>query len=439
MKKLILSLITALCLPVAVLAQDFAGTWDGALQVGLTGLPLVLHLTQAEDGTVGASLDSPMQGAKNIACTATASGNNLQIDVPSIGASYSASLTADGKLEGEFTQMGQGFPLTLKRRPAAQALPYDSQEVTFGHGKVTLAGTLTLPRQPGPHRAVVLVSGSGAQDRDCEVMGHRLFAQLADSLTRAGIAVLRYDDRGVGGSSVATGYETTADFAQDAAAAIAHLRGLPQVDPARVGVIGHSEGGAIAIMLAGDKQSAARPDFIVTLAAPAVKGKDLLIRQNELMAETMGQEIPAEQRAMMQQLFTVIDTCRGTAAQLRAQLQPIFAQAGMPAEVADQQIKVMTSAWYRAFVQSDPTEQLKGVKCPMLAVNGEWDSQVDCEQNLGAIKKHVKRAQLRRYPNLNHLLQQCAARRSSMNYAMIDDGIHPAVIADIAQWIAALK
>ena len=298
--------------------------------------------------------------------------------------------------------------------------------MTFGHGNVTLAGTLTLPKGGSCVPAVVLVTGSGPQDRDETIMGHKPFKAIADSLGNHGIAVLRYDDRGVGGSSMATGYETTRDFALDATAAVRYLLKRQEIDPKRTGYIGHSEGGSIAILNHADVA------FVITLAAPAVKGKDLMIKQNEMIAKATGNTWNARLAGTVDSVFTLIDTCRDQAL-LKAKL-------GRFPELKAQ-VGALTSPWYRAFVQLDPTPSLKAMgksRQPMMACNGEWDDQVNCDQNLGAIARWVPSAAIKRYPQLNHLFQHCDSRDRALDYGGNSEDFNPQVIADIVAFIKGL-
>ena len=291
---------------------------------------------------------------------------------------------------------------------------------------MTLAGTLTLPKGASRVPAVVLITGSGPQDRDETILGHKPFKAIADSLGNHGIAVLRYADRGVGGSSMATGYETTRDFALDATAAVRYLLKRAEIDPKRTGYIGHSEGGTIAILNHGDVA------FVITLAAPGVKGKDLLIKQNEMIVRAAGSEWTPAMGSMVDSVFTLIDTCRDEAV-LKSMLGRFPAVKG--------QVSILATPWYRTFVQLDPTPSLKAIaksRQPMLACNGEWDDQVNCDQNLSAIARWVPSATVKRYPQLNHLFQHCDKREQALNYSGNSEDFNPQVIADIVAFIKGL-
>lgn len=416
------------------LAAGLTGVWDGSISVGVQQLRLVFHITEQPAGTLAATLDVPAQGATGLRCSEATLGEGgiVNIAIASIGASFGGVVSASGDtIVGQFYQSGMTLPLSLARRDLSgrqepvPPFPYESRQVTFGHDGVTLAGTLTLPAEgKGPFPAVLLVSGSGPQDRDETIAGHKPFLVIADHLTRRGVAVLRYDDRGVGGSSIASGYETTEDFARDALSGIEWLKKCDEIDSSRVGMLGHSEGGAIAIA------SAQRCAFIVTLAAPAVKGKDLMIEQNRMMVQAGGGAWTPELARQVTDVFTAIDTA-GSKASLKARLREI---AGDDAALKAQ-IPALTSPWYVHFVKHDPTAELGRVRCPMLAIGGEWDAQVACEQNLGAIRAHVPTATVLAMPRLNHLLQECQSQAESVAYGDIVQTISPQVLAEIGQFI----
>lgn len=423
-------------------AADFVGHWKGKV----ANLPIVFHVIH--DSAWSATLDSPMQGATNIPCgVVTVNGDSIEIDMPALRAKYKGVIAQDDKsITGTFTQ-GMSLPLTLSRttaeasrlnRPQEPQPPfvYNVNEVTFQNGDLTFAGTLTTPIWGKKHKAVVLVSGSGAQNRDEELMGHKPFAVIADYLTRHGIAVLRYDDRGVGGSSKGSADDTTLDFATDAMAAVEYLKTRNDIDSSHIGIIGHSEGGLIAVI-----DAAMHPNdvnFIVTLAGPYVSSRDILIKQNHLIAETAGTPLSAQQSNEIELIFESIYTSNDSLL-LANQLNEILLKdsTNSPQQIA-QTIKVMTSPWYVAFVKLDPAKYLSQVKCPVLAMNGTWDFQVDATQNLEAAKVAIPTATIKYYEGLNHLFQPSSSRQASMNYGAIETTISEQVLHDIVEWIIAL-
>ena len=434
-------LVMLLCGLVAS-AADFAGHWKGKV----ANLPIVFHI--AHDSEWSATLDSPMQGAKDIPCgKVTVKGDSINIDMPALRANYKGVIAQDDKsITGTFTQ-GMSIPLTLTRTTAEAAqlnrpqepqppFVYNVKEVTFQNGDLTFAGTLTTPFWGKKHKAVVLVSGSGAQNRDEELMGHKPFAVIADFLTRHGIAVLRYDDRGVGGSSRGSVDDTTLDFATDAMAAINYLKTRNDIDSTHIGIVGHSEGGLIAVI-----DAALHPNdvnFIVTLAGPYVSGRDILIKQNHLIAEMAGTPLSAQQAKDIEAMFDAIYNSTDSL-QLATQLNEIMSATGNHSvEEIKNTIKAMTSSWYVAFVKLNPEKYLSQVKCPVLAINGTWDFQVDAEQNLGMAQKMLPTATIKQFEGLNHMFQPAPTRQVSMNYGAIETTISEQVLKTIADWINKL-
>ena len=423
-------------------AADFVGHWKGKV----ANLPIVFHI--AHDSEWSATLDSPMQGAKDIPCgKVTVKGDSIDIDMPALRANYKGVIAQDDKsITGTFTQ-GMSIPLTLTRTTAEAAqlnrpqepqppFVYNVKEVTFQNGDLTFAGTLTTPFWGKKHKAVVLVSGSGAQNRDEELMGHKPFAVIADFLTRHGIAVLRYDDRGVGGSSRGSVDDTTLDFATDAMAAINYLKTRNDIDTTYIGIVGHSEGGLIAVI-----NAALHPNdvnFIVTLAGPYVSGRDILIKQNHLIAEMAGTPLSAQQAKDIEAMFDAIYNSTDSL-QLATQLNEIMSATGNHSvEEINNTIKAMTSSWYVAFVKLNPEKYLSQVKCPVLAINGTWDFQVDAEQNLGMAQKMLPTATIKQFEGLNHMFQPAPTRQVSMNYGAIETTISEQVLKTIADWINKL-
>ena len=417
MKKAIL-LLTIILTSLASQAQvqpttALIGSWSGKLKVGPVSLTLVLHLEQA-DGYVTVTLDSPDQGAKGIgAFKEFLSDDSIAIKIETLGVTYRARLK-DDKLDGTFSQNGISLPLVLTRgvpemkRPQRPQppYPYETEEVTFRNEKdsATLAGTLTYPvgyskQSKKKPFVVLLVSGSGQQNRDEELMGHSPFLVIADYLARHGIATLRYDDRATGAS---VGGEvknaTTEDFMRDALAGLDFLRHQNAFD--KVGLLGHSEGGAIAFMLASRKKT----DFIVSLAGPGVKGDTLLVKQENCIQQLSG--MPAT----------------------------------MTVEQFRQQPEVQQMRWLQWFIDYDPSADIRKSRCPVFALNGDRDCQVISSQNLTAIRQLLPKSKknlVKEYPSLNHLFQHCTTGLLT-EYSEIEETISPEVLSDIAQWINGL-
>ena len=417
MKKIFFAILFALA-AMTVHAQvnnttALLGAWSGKLKVGPMSLTLVLHLDQA-DGYVKVSLDSPDQGAKGIpAFKEYLSDDSLAVKVESIGMTYRARLK-DGKLDGTFSQNGFSTKLvlakgvTVVKRPQTPKPPYSyiTEDVMFRNEAdgATLLGTLTWPvgydknTKKKPF-VVLLVSGSGQQNRDEELFGHKPFLVIADYLARQGIATLRYDDRATGksvGGEVKNA--TTADFSRDAAAGIAFLRSNKAFS--KVGILGHSEGGSIAFMLGAQKNV----DFIVSLAGPGVKGDTLLAAQGNRILELSGQP------------------------------------ANMTVEKYRQQETVQQVPWIKWFCDYDPSDDIRKTRCPVFALNGDRDCQVLSSLNLEAIRSLLpasKRNMIKEYPALNHLFQHSTTGLPT-EYRQIEETISPEVLEDIAKWIQAL-
>lgn len=441
MKKYLFAVLAAMISLQAFAAVE--GKWQGKLNLGTTTLSLAVRI--AEGGKV-AWMDSPDQMAFNIECdTLTVAANSVTVGVKRMGILISGTLSdADNSFSGSFRQGLAKLPFEmafvstnpyLERPQTPQPpFPYDVEEVTFSHGDVTLTGTLTKPAGKKNLTAVVLVSGSGQQNRDEEVMGHKPFAVLADHLTRGGVAVLRYDDRGTGGSSALSPDVTTADFAQDALAAVKYLQSVPEINKKKIGVVGHSEGGQIAIMLAAEHPKDVK--FISTLAAPVVKGKDLMITQNEDMARMRGIEITADQRRILEQTFAAIDTINDTDL-LRNRLYHIMTDGKSAQEMinVNSQIMVMTTPWYVNFVRYCAIPHLNAMRQPMLAFYGANDVQVNATINAATLNASYggKKLEIENGLHYNHLFQECS--KPTADYGRIEQTLSPKVMQRLLDWL----
>jgi hypothetical protein len=476
MKSPKLSLITHILLPALVSlllpvtnckagpAKGVAGLWQGTLKVPGAELRVVFHIDKAADGKLSATLDSPDQGATGIPVgDCSFSNGRLRLAVRSISGSFEGTLKDDSTVEGTWTQGGASLPLVLKRiEKVAQAnrpqepkrpYPYKEEEVEFENssGGFTLAGTLTQPDSGGPFPAVVLISGSGPENRDEQVFGHRPFLVLADFLTRQGIAVLRYDDRGVGKSGGDSKTATTLDLATDARAAFEYLKTRQEIDPKRIGLLGHSEGGVIAPIVANEASDVA---FVVLMAGTGVPGDSVLMLQSYLVARAEGASDSAlaqgrkNERKLLDIVMKEADTA-AAAAKLRPLLREIIAQMS-PAEseqgnvyeqAAEQQVTTMLSPWFRHFLSYDPRPALMKLKQPVLAINGEKDVQVAPKENLAAIEAALKAGGnkdflVKELPGLNHLLQTATTGGVS-EYTKIEETISPTALKVMADWILA--
>ena len=429
--------------------QDFNGTWEGTVEAGVYSLTLVFHIEQTDQG-VTFTWDSPDQGAFNLPATATITGNELDVDIPDAYAKYKGTLEGN-TLDGVFTQMGTNFPLRLtrkvgkddnNRRPQEAAIeadnnkPYHAEEVTFTNDGITFAGTLTLPNSGNHFPAVVLIAGSGPHDRNEEVFNHKPFLVLADALSRNGFAVLRYDERGVGATVGGNPLAPTEPLATDAMAALRYLKSRPEVDATRAGLMGHSEGGMIAIM-----NAAKHPDevpFIVSLAGTGVDGVELGMQQVKLLGKAMGKEPDSAALRLNEELLKIIAAEKDSVTLRNKMIAFYQSHPEQLEELGDKmtidQLVDMTLITSCIF-QYDPTENLKRVKCPMLAINGMLDAQVACEENLSAIKRLVPHATVKPYEGLNHFFQTCSGWLGSTQYAVIRETMAPQVLEDIVNWL----
>ena len=410
--KRVLTIFMALALSAAGLfAQGISGVWNGELNLGTTKLAIVFHF---EDGKC--TMDSPDQGVFDIpADVEFISADSVSVSQKDMDAKYHGRLS-DGKIKGRFSQRGLSLPLDLVpgnrvlSRPQTPAgpFPYKTEEVTFTNGEATLSGTLTFPEGWNGRKKVpvaIMVSGSGLQNRNEELFGHKPFLVIADYLARRGIATLRYDDRGAGASKGDAANATTEDFMEDAIAGLNMLKDTRKFN--KIGVIGHSEGGEIAFMLASRKQV----DFLVSLAGPGVQGDSILLLQN-------------------------INALR---------------KAGYPMTPTKEQIresiKAQKNPWLDFFIDYDPLVDIREIRVPALILNGEKDTQVEAAVNVPTIEKNLprgrkgnyvsKKTKVKVYPDLNHLFQHCSTGQAE-EYKLIEETISEEVLSDIAAWIRKL-
>ena len=432
MKKLILfSLISLFSIGIKAQDSGLKGAWTGKLNVYGNELTLVFHF-DGEDCT----LDSPDQGVKSVPAKLERTVTGIKVAVPSINASYEG-VNMGESIMGTFKQHGQSFPLTIKpgllkrNRPQTPAMPYpyQTQEVSFNNGDAILKGTLVIPENASRQTPVLLmVTGSGLQNRDEEIFEHKPFAVIADALARAGIATLRYDDRGFGESTGDIVNCTTEDLKNDAFAGVQLLRS--RFD--KVGVIGHSEGGTIALMLAAEK----KVDFIVSLAGMAVSGKETLLWQNRLALAAAN--IPSETiDVYCKALDEVFDaSISGTA-------MPSTTQYNLPTSLA-QNLTVVTkqlqTPYMKQFLTLDSRPLLGNITCPVLALNGTKDTQVEPESNLGALRSGLQKNaknKLEAIEGVNHLFQHCKTGMAT-EYGNIEETIAPEVLEKMVYWLSNL-
>lgn len=472
MKKRTFIFLHALIIALSVLsvsAQDLTGAiegnWLGTLDVGGVKLRLVLKVAKTADGYT-AKLDSIDQGAKDLPIDSISlEGNKLRFSAAQFGMSYEGTLDEKrGEVNGSFKQLTASAPLVFKRvgeipknkRPQdpEKPYPYAEEEVGYKNLKddVKLAGTLTFPRGGGKFPAVILITGSGAQDRDSTIAGHRPFLVLADHLTRKGIAVLRVDDRGTGGSDLGSLAATTENFVGDVLAGVEYLKGRKEIDPRRIGLIGHSEGGMIAPMAAARSKEIA---FIVMLAGTGQTGEEVILTQLDLLQRKSGAEQEAIARAIefQKSLFTIIKS-EPDDRLAEAKINEMLAKrkSGMDARQLQEFARVeadvkaglpaLLSPWYRYFLSYNPRPTLEKVSIPVLALNGDNDVQVSAKENLALISAALKAGRnknftVKSFPQLNHLFQTSQTGLPN-EYGNIEETISPAVLEAIASWILGL-
>jgi len=445
----------------AVHAQPakIVGSWLGTLDAGPQKLRMGLHITGNDKGELTSSLDSLDQNALGIPVQQTSlTNNNLHLDIPAPPAQYDGALNSDGnELAGTFIQGAARLPLQFRRVDNLEApgranrpqnprppYPYDVEDVSYENKDVShennaihLAGTLTLPRGQGPFPAAVMITGSGPQDRDETLLGHKPFWIIADYLTRRGIAVLRVDDRGVGKSSGDSFRATLDDAAGDVLAGVEYLKGRKEIDPNHIGVIGHGEGGTIGPVAAARSAEIA---FVVMLAGTGVTGEQVVYRQGELIQRAAGASDAAlaQTRTLQETVFGTIRTEKDEAA-AAGKLRAALDRFGLPAAAVDGTIAQWNSPEMRSMLVFDPAQALSKVKAPVLALNGSRDLHVSPQQNLPAIAAALAQGgntdfAIMELPGLNHVFQRCS-KCTVDEYSELEQTFSPTALAIIGDWI----
>jgi uncharacterized protein len=431
------------------------GLWQSALETHGMRLRYQLHVSHDSQGELIAALDSLDQSIIGLPAVHVMQKDLVfHFEIPSMGGSYDGTLNAaKNEITGAWVQSGESAKIDFKRsdqplelrRPQnpVKPYPYHEEEVLFSNpnANVTLAGTLTIPKGSGPFAAAVLIAGSGPHDRDESLENHRPFLVLADFLTRQGIAVLRYDKRGIGKSTGSDDSATTVDLAGDAAAAIAYLKTRKEIDPTKIGLIGHSEGAMIAPYLASHSSDI---PWIVLLAAPATKGQDTLLNQSELIARASGMSD--------EQVLASLNFDRNAYDMVRDEKNPgilidklknFVKVSGLDGVITpaalEPQLRMLTSPWFRFFLDYDPVPSLQKTKCPVLALYGQKDLQVPAKTNLPLLQKALsdgenKQTEIRQLADLNHLFQH-AYTGSPAEYGAIEETFSPEALQIISDWL----
>ncbi len=440
-------------------------SWKGTLVAGAQKFEFQLRIFQAEDGELSAKLDSFSENFVGLPVELTVDEQHLTFEVKISAGKYEGKFSEDkNRLDGHWSQRGQKLPLSFEKidlkdtrklgdakRPQhpKKPYPYLAKEVSFENepAGITLAGTLTLPNDAEDAPAVILISGSGAQDRDETIFEHKPFLVIADYLTRNGIAVLRYDERGVGKSTGSFSNATSEDFAKDVVAGIQYLKQQPEIDPGQIGLIGHSEGAMIAPMLAAQRDDIA---WIVMLAGPGVDGAQIGVSQSRAMAEAAGAppNIVDAQEKMLKQLFDVLMKSDEPLADefvddIMQQFEEGLGEDKPPAEMRDalkQRLEAINNPWFRYFLKYDPRPVLARVSCPVLVLNGKKDLQVLVDLNVDAIEQALRDGgnesfEIHKLDNLNHLFQSTDGPGLVTEYGQIEETFSPVALNIICDWI----
>ncbi|QCR24451.1 alpha/beta fold hydrolase [Pontibacter sp. SGAir0037] len=445
-----------------VKSDQVIGDWGGIIDPDGAKLNLIFHIKAAEDGSLAATMDIPGQGAADIPAKAVRlTSDSLYLDFSHVGGiKYAGKITGPETIDGHWKQAGMSVPVPISKGAAAamrkpqepqRPFPYQEKEVAVENkdAGITLAGTLTLPQGKGPHAAVILFTGSGAQDRDMSLLGHKPFLVLADHLTRQGIAVLRLDDRGAGKSGGNPTTATTKDFTSDGMAAYAFLKTQAGINPKKIGVLGISEGANIAASVAAQHADVA---FVVLMAGGAVPGTELLLAQNEaifkqavadpaLLQKLLNlRKAQFEIAATEQDVFEASKKIRQLEQEAKTRLnEQEKAQLGLTPQSEQALVAQLSSPWMRYYLAYDPAPALQKLKMPVLALNGSKDVQVPAAQNLPATEKALKAGGNKKYtvkelPGLNHIFQT-ATTGLHTEYAKIQETMAPVALDTITQWV----
>lgn len=464
MKSRLLFTLVLLISTFSIAQQDLSGIWAGKLDLPNTvKLTIAFNLSKDEAGNYKATLDSPDQGAMGIPTESTTINNDsIRIEIPIIKGYYVGKIFYDEmKIVGKWNQAGSSFDLDVKKvdkldkpnRPQEpkDPYPYNSEEVLFENEKdnVVLVGTLTYPKEGNNFSAVVMITGSGGQDRNEELLGHKPFLVISDYLTRNGIAVLRFDDRGIAQSTGDHSKATSEDFAKDVLAAVQFLKERKEIDKTKIGLIGHSEGGMIAPLAAIQSNDVA---FLIMMAGIGIPGDSILYLQGALIQRAEGESEDKIQKSvdLQRSIFKMVINSNDDE-KLNKDLRDKFyeeypnmtaeekKEIGDPEVYLDMQIKTITSPWFKYFLKFDPVPVLEKVKCAVLAINGEKDLQVPPKENLSAIKSAFEKGGNKNFEvielkGLNHLFQTSETGRIS-EYGQIEETISPTALQMMLEWI----
>lgn len=468
MKKILFTFLLLATITSAFAQNKFIGSWEGQLEVGVS-LRLVFNIAVNNEGVYTATMDSPDQSAFGVPCeTVTVNNNNIIIILGKGAIKYEGTLENDNQINGTFTQ-GQSFPLVLTKKGSAAVVPrlnrpqtptppftYKSEEVVYANkdNSISYGATITIPEGKGPFPAAIIVSGSGAQNRDFDFFEHKFYAVLADALTNKGYIVLRVDDRGTGKTTGSFGESTTLDFANDAQVGLDYLLTRPEVNKKKLGIIGHSEGGIVAPMIAAERKDI---DFIVLLAAPGVPIEELMLKQNKSILLQQGmneQNLDAYlnlYKALLRDVLTTATVKDALQAGVNSMQQWInttdpaiissmgYNNTEAQEKIVNNLIKSFATPWGKYFFGFNPIPYLQKLQCKVLAINGDADIQVDADMNLNSIKttlakSKAKQVTVKKIPGLNHLFQTCKTCTVD-EYGKLEETFSPVALKEIIDWL----
>ena len=469
MRKNILILLFFIINTIRVAAQvpaSYTGNWKGKLNVGVE-LIVIFHISGSGNKDLIITADSPDQSVYGIPCDDSfISGDSIFIKMKPLNAAFAGKLENDTTIKGLFTQR-IALPLTLtktedgsvqRNRPQTPQppFPYKSENVEYYNKdqSIHFGATITIPDGKGPFPAVMLVSGSGPQNRDADILGHKFFAVLADYLTRNGLVVLRADERGIGQSTGVFSTATSVDFASDISAGVDYLLIRPEVNKKKTGLIGHSEGGMVAPMVAVSRKDIG---FLILLAGPGIKNIDLMTEQNAAIIESTGisKAVSTAYTTLYKDILNDILNAPDSAAAFAAARQSLtdwlketdekfvkelgLASSQKQEELVRSLTETMLTPWYRYFLSYDPAPTLEQIKCPVLALNGSKDIQVLPASNLDGIRQALKKGgnknfEIKEVPKLNHLFQTCNTC-TLQEYGQLTETFSPAALQIIGDWL----
>jgi len=469
MKKLRIAIIVFISILFSINAHSqqlknyIEGYWYGVLQFQGSELIITFDIKRDANDSLTGIMYSPLQSSEEIPITKfVIQGDSVHISIKSLGVKYSGKIYEnDSVIKGVFNQAIFKIPLDMQKtaelfalkRPQEPKPPFDYiiEDVRFENKKegITLAGTITYPDTLAQYPAVILISGSGPQDRNEEIFGHKPFWVIADYLTKNGISVLRFDDRGIGKSGGDFSKATSMDFANDVEAAVAFLKLHPHIQSQHIGLIGHSEGGMIAPIVATKDKDIA---FIVLMAGPGISGEGILLTQIQKMLEIDNNEKSFIDQVLTDSKKTYSILKKNPNPQKAATaLRKYYAKRmkktpeekhfdfGYSKQAVEMKIQALNGAWFRFFLTFEPEDYLKRVDCPVLALFGEKDVQVLALVNSKALEKIINKHNrkdwhIKVYPDKNHLFQN-ATKGTIMEYAIIEETIGEDVLGDIVGWI----